>query len=183
MADRVGRRTAEAGVVLPATAGRVVVTACGPLLRFSARGDAVAATAIGRGYGVALPARPLTSSSNGDRHALWLGPDEWLLIAPVGEGAAVSKALAGAPGSIVDVSHRNAALVVAGPDAADLLAAGCPLDLDLAAFPVGQCTRTIFAKAEIVLWRRATDEFHVEAGRSFLPYLAGHLAEAARGLR
>ncbi len=42
-------------------------------------------------------------------------------------------------------------------------------------------TRTIFDKAEIVLWRRAATTFHVEVWRSFAPYLAASLAEAARG--
>jgi sarcosine oxidase subunit gamma len=36
----------------------------------------------------------------------------------------------------------------------------------------------VFSKAEIVLWRRATDNFHVEVWRSFTPYLAGLLAQA-----
>ncbi len=60
------------------------------------------------------------------------------------------------PHSLVEVSHRQIALEVSGPHAAAVLNAGCPLNLDLSAFPVGMCTRTVFAKAEIVLWR--TDE-------------------------
>ena len=54
------------------------------------------------------------------------------------------------------------------------------LDLDPAAFPVGMATRTLFTKAEIVLWRQGADTFHVEVWRSFAPYLHGLLAEAAR---
>jgi sarcosine oxidase subunit gamma len=42
------------------------------------------------------------------------------------------------------------------------------------------CTRTVLAKAEIVLWRTAAQSFHVEAWRSFLPYVWAFLAEAAR---
>jgi glucoamylase len=34
------------------------------------------------------------------------------------------------------------------------------LDLDIEAFPVDMCTRTVFAKADIVLWRTAPDTFH-----------------------
>ena len=51
----------------------------------------------------------------------------------------------------------------------------------LKAFPVGFATRTLFDKAEIVLWRRAEATFHIEVWRSFAPYLAASLAEAARG--
>ena len=55
-----------------------------------------------------------------------------------------------------------------------------PLDLDQAAFPVGMCTRTLFGKAEIVLWRKADDAFRVEVWRSFAPYVLGCLGEACR---
>ena len=111
------------------------------------------------------------------------GPDEWLLVAPEADGAALAadlaRALAGAAHSLVDVSHRQVALEIAGPRAADLLASHCMLDLDDAAFPAGMCARTLFATAEIVLWRRAADRFHVEAWRSFAPYVEGMLREAA----
>ena len=63
-----------------------------------------------------------------------------------------------------------------------LLNAGCPLDLDLAAFPVGMCTRTVLAKAEIVLWRTSAEVFHVEVWRSFASYVTEYLAEVAREL-
>ena len=42
-------------------------------------------------------------------------------------------------------------------------------------------TRTVFDRAEIVLWRLAETEFRVEVWRSFSPWLAAALAEAARG--
>ncbi|HKN29399.1 MAG TPA: sarcosine oxidase subunit gamma family protein [Roseiarcus sp.] len=55
-----------------------------------------------------------------------------------------------------------------------------PLDLRTSAFPIGTATRTIFDKAEIVLWRRAETAFRVEVWRSFAPYLVAALTEAAR---
>ncbi|MBV1705422.1 MAG: sarcosine oxidase subunit gamma, partial [Hyphomicrobiales bacterium] len=48
---------------------------------------------------------------------------------------------------------------------------GVALDLSADAFPVGACTRTVFEKAEIVLWRTDPGRFHVEVWRSFAPYL------------
>jgi sarcosine oxidase subunit gamma len=52
--------------------------------------------------------------------------------------------------------------------------------LDPAAFPVGMCTRTVFAKAEIVLWRTSVDIFRLEVWRSFTDYVARYLAQVAR---
>ena len=52
-----------------------------------------------------------------------------------------------------------------------------------AAFPVGMCTRTLFGKAEIVLWRTAPRPFRIEVWRSFAPYVLGCLDEACREYR
>jgi sarcosine oxidase, subunit gamma len=116
--------------------------------------------------------------------ALWLGPDEQLLLAPASSdddpAAALEPALRDIPHSLVDVSHRQTAFQVRGRDAALLLNAGCPLDLDMNTFPVGMCTRTVLAKAEIVLWRTSQDVFHVEVWRSFADYVSSFLAEVAR---
>ena len=84
--------------------------------------------------------------------------------------------------SLVDISHRHASLEIRGSQAARLLVAACPLDLDPSSFPVGMVTRTIFGKAEIVLWRTAPDTFHLEVQRSFAPYVTALLAEAALDL-
>ena len=88
--------------------------------------------------------------------------------------------LAAAPHSLVDVSHRQIGLVVSGSRAARALSAGCPLDLNPRACPPGMAARTIFDKAEVVLWRRG-EAFHVEVWRSFAPWLVASLIEAARG--
>src|ERR687894_212996 len=90
---------------------------------------------------------------------------------------------AGAPASLVDVSHRHRAFEVSGPAAAALLNEGCPLDLDDAAFPAGACTRTLFGKIEILLWRpAAASTFQVEVARSFAAPLRALLAEALADL-
>jgi sarcosine oxidase subunit gamma len=44
------------------------------------------------------------------------------------------------------------------------------------------CTRTVFEKSEIVLWRNSSETFRVEVARSFAPYVTGLLAQAAREL-
>jgi sarcosine oxidase subunit gamma len=119
------------------------------------------------------------------RSALWLGPEEYLLLDTAGGtsstlAAQLDHAIGDAPHSLVDVSHRQVALEITGPNASRLLNGACPLDLDIDAFPIDMCTRTVFAKAEIILWRRRSDAFHVEVWRSFADYVAGILIEIAR---
>jgi sarcosine oxidase subunit gamma len=153
--------------------------------RFILRGGDAVRVACGMVFGAEPPTK-LGPAGEGDKSAaLWLGPDEWLLIADGADAATVSgvleSVLEGTAHSLVDVSHRQIGLIVSGPAAARVVNAGCPLDLGLKAFPVGFATRTLFDKVEMVLWRRAEAKFHVEVWRSFAPWLAASLAEAARG--
>ena len=155
-----------------------------PATRFVLRGAPQVLARAGDVLGLALPQGACRAAVNGVYAALWQGPDEQLLLGPdvaLPElGARLTAALAGHAHSLVDVSHRQAAFELAGPRAAVLLNGACPLDLDLREFPAGMCTRTVFAKAEIVLWRTAAEVFHVEVWRSFAGYFAGLLAEIAR---
>jgi len=177
------RREPLAGFVAPSGAA-VVLAPLPPAARFVLRARPAAQDAATGPLGVALPAMACRAATAGSRAALWLGPDEWLLLAPEAEGTALAAALATAladlPHSLVDVGHRQAGLGVSGPEAIAVLNAGCPLDLDPEAFPIGMCTRTVLGKSQIVLWRTGAQSFRVEAWRSFLPYVWGFLAEAAR---
>jgi sarcosine oxidase subunit gamma len=121
----------------------------------------------------------LSAAHDGARWSLRLGPDEWLLIGPAGDQGPVGLA---EPFSLVDVSSRSVGFEVSGVAVVDALEAGCPLDLSLTSFPVGMCTRTLFGKIEIVLWRTAEDTFRVEVWRSYAPYLTEHLRQAIADL-
>jgi sarcosine oxidase subunit alpha len=159
----------------------VQLTLLAPTTRLSIRAGPAAGTAIGLALGVLLPTVPCRSVIARDRAALWLGPDEWLIVAPETASdlsAQATKAIGDHPASIVDVSHRSRTLEITGPRAAWCLNAFCMLDLELHAFPVGMCTRTLLGKAEAMLWRIAPDVFHLEVARSFVPYAWACLEEA-----
>jgi sarcosine oxidase subunit gamma len=153
-----------------------------PCIRLVLRGrpDAIAAATAPLGF--ALPQQPCRAAHAGERSALWLGPDEWLILAPVSDpiAAALTQALHGDAHSLVDVSHRQCAIELTGGAATATLNAGCPLDLDVAAFPIGMCTRTVLAKAEITLWRIAAGTFRLEVARSLTPYVRAFMLQAAR---
>jgi sarcosine oxidase subunit gamma len=154
--------------------GGVRLEAAPPAARFVLRGPDSLAAGLADAFG-AVPLDLNRAATSRGRAALKLGPDEWLLVAPGEDAAAlfaaIEAALAGTARSLVDVSHRQTGIVVAGPGAALALNGANPLDLDAAAFPVGMATRTILDKAEIVLWRQADDRFHIEVWRSFAPYV------------
>jgi len=164
-------------------AGGVDIRPAPPAARISLRAPASSRAALSECLGLKLPDRPKTSSADRARHALWLGPDEWLVIDEnqgdlVGACGRVS-----ARHAAVDISHRNTAILVSGDGAEDILSAGCPQDLSLAVFPIGACSRTVLGKAEVVVYRTGGDAFRVEVWRSFADYAFTLLREAARDLQ
>jgi sarcosine oxidase subunit gamma len=133
--------------------------------------------------GFALPVGPNTVSAYGERRALWLGPDEWLLVGPDGHQQTLEQALRnglnGALGSIIDVSANRTVLEIRGARARDLLGHGVPIDLDGHSFGPGRCAQTLLAKAQVIIERRQGPAFDLYARASFACYLADWLLDAA----
>ena len=158
-----------------------------PAIRLILHGEAGARGAAQPLWGVAFAEQACRAVAHGSRATLWLGPDEYLLLGCSVEDlesqaaiiAALETALGNIPHALVDIGHRQLALEVSGAHAATILSGACPLDLDLGEFPVGMCTRTVLAKADIVLWRTRDDTFHLEVWRSFAGYVTGLLREIA----
>lgn len=155
-----------------------------PASRLILQCDAPARGAAAGVWGVPFSEQNCRAQCYAERATLWLGPDEHLMwqasrhaALPIQE---LELALSPYPHSLVDVSHRQAALEISGSHAATILSGACPLDLDLHQFPVNMCTRTVLAKAEIVLWRTAPEVFHLEVWRSFLSYAQDLLTEIGR---
>ncbi|TPI54669.1 MULTISPECIES: sarcosine oxidase subunit gamma [unclassified Mesorhizobium] len=172
------RRPALAGRTISAAGAKVELLA--PAERISLRAPEASLAALSKALGVTMPKKPKTSVSKGGRTALWLGPDEWMIIDEAGKDPLADCAKISALHSAVGISHRNVAISVAGPAAAAAINSGCPQDLSLQAFPVGAASRTILGKAEIVLLRTAQDAFRVECWRSFSDYVFTFLSEGAR---
>jgi sarcosine oxidase subunit gamma len=179
VAPSVERRSALAGKAV--SVNGVSLAEMPPAERVSLRVPTASIASLSRALGVTLPQKPKTSAAKGDRTALWLGPDEWLVLDAQGSDILGDCAKARGLHSAVGVSHRNVAISVTGAKAAATINSGCPQDLSLDAFPVGACSRTVFGKSEIVLFRTAADAFRVECWRSFSDYVFTHLTEGARG--
>lgn len=157
----------------------VTVSVLPPAFRVSLRAQPESLHALNVALSIGLPTKPKTSARERGLGALWLGPDEWLLIDGETDPLEALRGL-DALHSAVDISHRNVAIEVAGPHAADALSGGCPQNLSSETFPVGACSRTVFGKVEIVLWRLGEQAFRVECWRSFAPYVWTYLSLAAR---
>ncbi|MEV6940484.1 sarcosine oxidase subunit gamma family protein [Streptomyces sp. NPDC051172] len=152
-------------------------------VRLDAKGGA--ADAVGLALGLQLPLEPNTAIRAGESTALWLGPDEWLVVGPPGSErdleTRIRAAVGEEPVSVTDVSAQRTTLLVSGSSARDLLAHGCALDLHPRAFGTGRCAQTTLGRTQVVLVAR--DEpgagFWVLVRSSFAGYLADWLLDAA----
>jgi sarcosine oxidase subunit gamma len=130
-----------------------------------------------------FPTVPNTATTTGDRDALWLAPDEWLVVgAPGATGAIVdelARSLDGLHHSIVDVSANRVALELGGPSRHDLLASACPIDLHPRSWGGGRCAQSVFGAAQVLLHER--DEVtRLFVRPSFADYVVDLLLAAAR---
>jgi sarcosine oxidase subunit gamma len=135
--------------------------------------------------GLDLPTTPNTVSVNGDRAALWLSPDEWLVVVPFATRARMidelKRALAGRHVSITDVSANRTILELSGSKACEVLAKGCGLDLHPRAFRTGQCAQTVVARSQAVIWQiDETPTYRVLVRPSFAGYLTDFFIDAMK---
>jgi sarcosine oxidase, subunit gamma len=174
----VAHRLEDLAGIEGATGGNVVVEH----VPFLAQVDLRLAPELAARAPYPLPRTPNTVWEDGPRAALWLGPDEWLILGPPGSQGDVlhelEAALEGEHRSIVDVSDNRVALELGGPGVKELLAKGCPLDLDPRAWGAGSCAQTMLGRAQAILQERtATTGLLVRP--SFADYLVDWLLDAA----
>ncbi|MFJ8537973.1 sarcosine oxidase subunit gamma [Streptomyces sp. NPDC093591] len=156
-------------------------------VRLDAKG--AAAAAVGLALDLQLPLQPNTVVRAGELTALWLGPDEWLLVGPPGSERELESRIREAAGdehlSVTDVSAQRTTLLVTGPRAQELLAHGCPLDLHPRVFGSGRCAQTTLGRTQVVLVARDEPRagFWVLVRSTFAGYLADWLLDAATEYR
>jgi len=146
--------------------------------------DTAFADGVRKCIGVALPAQPNTVSSNGAVTALWLGPDEWLLVTPSGKESELTSALRstlkGLLFAVTNVTDGQTILRISGTHAFDVLREGCSLDFHPRVFRPRLCAQTTVAKAGVLIYyvdQEPTIDLIVR--RSFAEYLALWLQDAA----
>ena len=129
-----------------------------------------------------FPLEPNTVTGDMTRGALWLGPDEWLVVAAPGDPGVVvdglDALLADTHHAAVDVSGNRAVIELHGPGRLALLASVCSLDLEPAGGWVpGVCAQTLLARAQVIL-QELPDATRVFVRPSFADYVVDRLIAA-----
>lgn len=145
--------------------------------------DGPAIAEVERALQHTLPPKPNRVDGDETEAVLWLGPDEWLVIAPDGHAqrvlGAAREALGAAFGSSVDVSANRTTLRLAGPAAREVLEKLCSVDLHPRAFGQGCCAQTLLGRTQAVVWQLSAEPaYRLMVRCSFAEYTADLLLDA-----
>lgn len=137
--------------------------------------------------GLELPMDSNTVSRGESKAALWMGPDEWLIVGAENSEVSLESSLKSAIGAthaaITGVGGGYTTLRVSGPETRELLARGTTIDLHARSFGIDQCAQSTFAHASALIWQRETAPvFDLIVRRSFADYLYIWLQDAAHAV-
>lgn len=119
---------------------------------------------------------------------LWLGPSEFLVVAPEEAHdslggtliASLTAALSGAPGQVVDLSANRTTFELSGARARAVLEKGCSVDLHPRTFRPGTAVNTEVGNIPVVLEKTGEDSFRLFPRASFADFLGRWLLDAMR---
>jgi sarcosine oxidase subunit gamma len=131
--------------------------------------------------GAPLPTSCGDVTGTGAHRAVWLGPDEWLVVTdadPVALADQLTAAMGEDPGLALDLSANRTMLELSGPRAREVLEKGCPADLHPRAFAPGNAVSTTLARVPVLLWQTGEDGYRLLPRSSFADYVARWLLDA-----
>ena len=134
--------------------------------------------------GVDLPKLPRTSHSFGEVKALWLSPDQWLILCAHSKAAALqaelSNALKDNHALSVDVSDMRSIIRLEGEGAREVLMKGGSLDFTDGALAPGYVRRMRFAEIAALVHIVEHNIIDLYVFRSYAQYAFDFLQKAAR---
>jgi sarcosine oxidase subunit gamma len=164
-----------------AISGTVEVRISPPARHLNLRADAAGIAAFSAVLGVDMPGASRWAHGAGGATVVWLGPNEWLVIAPLDTSHELEQQLreaaAGASIAVTDQSGQRLSVVVSG-DAAGLLSKGTAIDVHPAVFVPGTAIQSFVGQAVVVLLARSDNEIELLVRTSFARYVGDWLVDA-----
>ena len=124
-----------------------------------------------------IPLEPNTFVIHENILCSWLGPDEWLIIAPLDQSnrveSVVRENLTDQFATLTKLGSAQTIIRVSGLHAIEFLSRGIAIDLDPSGFKPGQCVQTIMAHANVTVLNHSQEEsiFDLIVRRSFAEHL------------
>ncbi|PLW78619.1 sarcosine oxidase subunit gamma [Cohaesibacter celericrescens] len=173
---------------LAASSDRILLAEIPNLTQLNLRGDGndkafLAGTK--KAIGIALPTKPNSVAEKGDIAALWLGPDEWLIVSKETEShrliSTLKVMLSDVVFTVVDVSDNRTVLSLSGADSWAVLNKGAMLDFHPRHWHKGQCASSLYGRCQVIFWQRSKQpEFYLFVRSSFADYCASYILDAMR---
>jgi sarcosine oxidase subunit gamma len=149
-------------------------------------------TAIGKNLNMILPTEANTSTSDETLTALWLSPDEWMLVSnnEVNEDTNtydvedslinnISKVNLGA---VTDVSDQFVMINIRGSKVFDLFATGSPFNFNDFKNKKGSVVQTILSHIDVIIHLTEINNVNLLVRRSFSQHLYSWLNDSASRL-
>ena len=138
--------------------------------------DADFPTAARHALGLPLPQLALETRDGHGVRILWLAPNRWLVVS----SHKLEAGAFGAKASVNDVGQGRSVLRLRGRSVRDLLCKGCPIDLDLQAFPAGHAAATLLGHLGVIIDCIADDVFDLYVTRSYDHFIHDWLVQAGK---
>ncbi|MFP5312001.1 MAG: sarcosine oxidase subunit gamma [Actinomycetes bacterium] len=135
-----------------------------------------------------LPAACGTVAGAEGTPVLWLGPEEFMVVAPTEAHEslggnlipALREALGSDAGQVVDLSANRTTFELTGPRARAVLEKGCSLDLHPRVLKAGTALSTEIGNIPAILWKTGDESYRVFPRASFADFLGRWLLDAMR---
>ena len=142
-----------------------------------------ASTQVKSVIGCAFPTATNRFSSAGERHVVWLGPDEFLIICEADKDAELASTLESTLNTqhcaVTNITDALAAFHLKGAAVRQVLAKGCAIDLHPGSFASGDAAQTLLSHAAVTMLALSDNELIVICRTSFAPYMHDWLLDAA----
>ena len=149
-------------------------------------------TVIGKNLNIILPTEANTSTSGETLTALWLSPDEWMLVSNkkvsedtntyVIEDNLINNISKAKLGAIIDVSDQFVMINIKGNKVFDLFATGSPFNFNEFKDKKGSVIQTVLSHIDVIIHLTEINEVNLFVRRSFSEHLYSWINDSASRL-
>ena len=173
--------------------GSISVKEIFPVMKINLRGKKREfITNVGKNLNMLLPTEANTSTTTNKLTAIWLSPDEWMIVSNelVAKDTnkyelfemlfnSISKTNLGA---VIDVTDQFVQLELKGENIYEIFSAGCPFNFDEFKEKKGSTTQTVLNHIDVILHHKDENIVNLFVRRSFAEHLCSWIEDCASRL-
>ncbi len=173
--------------------GSISVKEISPVIKINLRGKKREfLTNVGKNLNMILPTEANTSTTSDKLTAIWLSPDEWMVVSNelVSKDTnkyelqemlfnSISKTTLGA---VVDVTDQFVQLELKGENIYEIFSAGSPFNFNEFKEKKGSTTQTVLNQVDVILHHKDENVVNLFVRRSFAEHLCSWIEDSASRL-